>query len=148
MNYIRTEKHREVLRQQHLGIKLKKEHRDKVIKTLNHGKGSENPNWKGGRSMSGEGYVLIKTEKGYRKEHRLVMEKHLGRQLSKDEVIHHLNGIKTDNRIENLVLTTHHVHGKIHGGSEESKKRQSKVIKEIRSKRFWSKNKSKNKLSD
>lgn len=148
MNYIRTEKHKQVLRKQHLGIKLIKEHRDKVIKTLNHGKGSKNPNWKGGKFITNEGYMVVRVDGKYIKEHRLIMAKHLGRTLSKEEVVHHLNGIKTDNRIENLVLTTHHIHGKIHGGSEESKKRQSKIIKEIRSKRFWSKNKSKNKLSD
>ena len=135
--YIRTATHREVLRQQHLGIKLKKEHRDKVIQTLKNGRGSENGNWKGGRPYQ-DGYALIKINGKYRKEHRVIMEKHLGRPLEKEEVVHHINGVKDDNRIENLVLTTHHVHGKIHGGSEASKKRQSKVIKEIRKTRFWS----------
>lgn len=47
------------------------------------------------------------TKKGRILEHRLIMENHLGRFLEKWEKIHHRNGIKTDNRIENLEIVTH-----------------------------------------
>lgn len=72
--------------------------------------GENHHNWKGGRMMA-EGYVLVmdkdhpnRSKAGYVREHRLVAEKALGRYLAKTEVIHHINEVKNDNRIENLYL--------------------------------------------
>jgi len=84
-----------------------------------------NSNWKGGRTKTAHGYILIKMipsdlfyamapKSNYVFEHRLVMAQHLGRILLRSEQVHHINGNKQDNRIENLDLMPdskgHHIY--------------------------------------
>ena len=69
-------------------------------------KGAKSPCWKGGRRIDKRGYVLVRHNVAYVFEHRLVMEQHLGRELKEEEIVHHKNGDKQDNRIENLELCT------------------------------------------
>ena len=59
-------------------------------------------------------YHPFADSKGYVMEHRLVMEQHIKRFLTPEEVIHHINHIPYDNRIENLKIMTKLEHDRLH----------------------------------
>lgn len=82
------------------------------------GVGPLNNNWRGGRSVASNGYVLIRVGvghhladvRGYAYEHRLVAEKKLGRRLRPGEIPHHIDGNRQNNADENIevVASQHH----------------------------------------
>ena len=88
-------------------------------------KGKNSIHWKGGRYKYNKGYIMVwidetspfyeMVQKGTRRiqEHRLVMAQHLKRCLKSSEYVHHINWIKDDNRIKNLVLVTQKQHSEM-----------------------------------
>ena len=106
------------------GINLSEETKEKMRISKSNGIGA--------KSISPTGYVRIyfpdhpKSDKwGYILEHDLIMECNIGRWLQNDEIVHHKNGIKTDNRIKNLEIMTRSKHMQIHMKERKIKNVQS-----------------------
>ena len=103
------------------------------IAAKRHQRGSDNSYWKGGVRTNEQGYIEVykpdyehARPNGYVREHIYVVEKALGRRLKfysvgdpRNEVVHHLNGTKTDNRLENLIVLTAGEHMKLHSASNK-----------------------------
>lgn len=90
-------------------------------------KGAGNPAWKGGITYR-QGYKFIKMPNhpnsnrgGYIAEHRLVMEKKIGRYLETSEQVHHLDYDKTNNSSDNLIILTRSEHLKLHRNNQKDR---------------------------
>ncbi|MDD5064961.1 MAG: HNH endonuclease [Phycisphaerae bacterium] len=91
--------------------------KDIIRKNSNIDRSEENNgNYKGGH-INQAGYRIIYNGKRKILEHRYIVEKHMGRKLKNYEIVHHINGNKTDNRVENLKIVTRSTHQKEHAES-------------------------------
>ncbi|MBU1092565.1 HNH endonuclease [Patescibacteria group bacterium] len=103
--------------------------------------GKLNPNWKGGSFIQdGYRFVMNKTHpkavKGYVFEHRLVAEKIIGRPLNKNEIVHHLDGNRLNNTVENIVILSRAEHARLHlKGKKRTQELKDKVSEGLR--RYW-----------
>lgn len=79
--------------------------------------GNKSNRWKGGRANIASGYVMLLISRNPRRyvfEHRHIMEILLKRSLTTSEIVHHKNGIRNDNRVENLEVMTRAAHCLLH----------------------------------
>ena len=80
------------------------------------GIGETHYRWNGGRNKTRAGYVMVHMGHGKKNkaEHIIVAEVALGRKLKRGEVIHHINGDKSDNKNDNLLICDRSYHQYLH----------------------------------
>lgn len=94
-----TKEHRKNLSKSHIGLNAKEKH----------------PNWNNGIQRRSNGYIAIRIGKHkYQLIHRYIMERELGRKLKASEVVHHIDGDRTNNNIGNLELRERSEHQREH----------------------------------
>ncbi len=96
-------------------------HGDKLYLPNHRPRGEDHHLWKGGHYKNSSGYIFIylpehprANKDGCVLEHRYVWEQFNGRLLKTNEVVHHINGVRDDNRIENLIVLTKNKHSSLH----------------------------------
>ena len=105
------------------GFKYPKEWADKRVRPngLKYVLKVVNPSWfkkKDIIKLDEKGYERRNINGKMRRIHKIILENKIGRKLENNEVTHHINGIKTDNRLENLIVMLKVEHDKLHNGKK------------------------------
>ena len=118
-----TEEQRKKVSKSMLGVRKSISHRKNISRSK---VGKLNPMYKKGYTIDSRGYKLVLIPRhpdanfnGRVLEHRLVMEKKLGRRLSKEDIIHHIDFNPRNNKVSNLYLMTRATHIKLHKSFED-----------------------------
>lgn len=130
-----TKEHIEAIKRRHTGKIVSAETRRKMSDSRKRGK-FRSPNWKGGRRIGRtDNYIqiyrpdhLFANKEGYVMEHRLVMERIIGRYLTKNEVVHHKNKVRNDNAPDNLQLMTIKEHMAFHMNERWRNKNEQSLL--------------------
>lgn len=99
--------------------------------------GKNHPLWKGGKYKTKSGYIMSyvpnhpKACNNRIYEHRLIIEQKLGHYLELNEMVHHINGIRDDNRIENLIVLKKSQHHSLHAKNVRSDKWKKSISKSL-----------------
>lgn len=114
---------------------LGRKHSPEAIKKLKDLAGEKSPNWRGGITMVAGGYLaytnsIANGENAGKYVHRSKFQKHIGRPLRSDEHVHHKDGDKLNNDIDNLELMSASDHAKHHTKDREAGKLAHKIARE------------------
>ena len=124
-----SKEHRASLSKSHIGQnawnkgkKMNKEYCERMKRPRISRRQSKSHQWSGGKKTNADGYIAVispdckpNDKAKFILEHRLVAEEAMGRKLKREEIVHHINGDKRNNRNSNLLICTQSYHRFLHG---------------------------------